>query len=62
MRNYLKTEMRKREDLYTEIKGIKLFIGTWNLAGSKPYENVDLSTWLCSFKENFIPDIVVVGF
>ena len=54
--------MRKREDLYTEIKGVKLYIGTWNLAGAKPYETVDLSSWLLAFKDNFIPDIVVVGF
>lgn len=54
--------MRKREDLFTEIKSIKLYIGTWNLAGAKPYETVDLSSWLLAFKDNFIPDIVVVGF
>lgn len=54
--------MRKREDLYTEINNVKLYIGTWNLAGSKPYDNVDLSSWLLAFKDNFIPDIVVVGF
>lgn len=62
MRNYLANEMRKREDIFTEIKSIKLYIGTWNLAGAKPYETVDLSSWLLAFKDNFIPDIVVVGF
>lgn len=54
--------MRKREDLYTEIKSMKLYVGTWNLGGARPYESVDLSSWLLAFKDNFIPDIVVVGF
>jgi len=54
--------MRKREDLYTEINNVKLYIGTWNLAGSKPYDTIDLSSWLLAFKDNFIPYIVIVGF
>ncbi len=54
--------MRKREDLYTEIKTLKLFIGTWNLSGSKSYDHIDLSSWLLPFKDHFIPDILIIGF
>jgi hypothetical protein len=54
--------MKKREDLYTEIKNIKLYVGTYNVGGVRTYDSVDLSSWLLPFKENFIPDIYVVGF
>jgi hypothetical protein len=25
--------MKKRDDLYSEIKNLRLFVGTWNLGG-----------------------------
>jgi hypothetical protein len=55
LRSYIQTEMRKREDLFTEIKNVKLYIGTWNLGGCKNYDSVDLSSWLFAFKDHFIP-------
>jgi hypothetical protein len=55
MRNYLKVEMKKRVDLFTDIESLKLLVGTWNLGGVRPYEKVDLSKWLLPFKENFLP-------
>ena len=39
----MQLEMRKREDLYTEIETVKVFVGTWNLGGIKPYETQDLT-------------------
>ena len=62
MRSYLINEMKKREDYFTEVNGYKLFVGTWNLGGIRPYESVDLSPWLFPFKKDFTPDIVVLGF
>ena len=55
MRQYLNEELKKRQDLFTEIQSVKLYVGTWNLGGVKPYESVDLSSWLFPFNENFIP-------
>ena len=56
-------EMRKREYLFTEIKTMKLYVGTWNLNGEKLTEELDISNWLLPFeKETFQPDIVVIGF
>ena len=40
---------------------LKAFIGSYNLGGVKPYESVDLSGWICPFKEGFVPDIAVMG-
>lgn len=39
-------ELKKQEDLYTETEVVNLYVGTWNLGGVKPYEAVDLSSWL----------------
>ena len=39
MRNFVVNEMKKREDLFTDIKTLKLYIGTWNLGGVKVYES-----------------------
>jgi len=30
----------------TKFENITLCVATWNLAGLKPYENVDLQQWL----------------
>lgn len=62
MKSYLISELKKREDLFTEVKNIKLYVGTWNLGGVKPYEPVDLTPWLFPFQKNYIPDILVLGF
>jgi hypothetical protein len=35
LRSFLKNEMKKREDLFSEIKNIRLFVGSWNLGGQK---------------------------
>ena len=55
LRNYIQVEMRKREDLFTEIKNVKLYVGTWNLGGAKTYDDIDLTSWLFAFKDHFIP-------
>ena len=55
MKSYMIGELKKREDLFTEVKNIKMFIGTWNLGGARPYESVDLSPWLFPFQKNYIP-------
>ena len=33
LQTFLSAEMKKREDLYSEIKNLRLFVGTWNLGG-----------------------------
>lgn len=47
--------MKKKEDLFTEIINVKLFVGTWNLAGMKPLAQLDFSEWIFPFKETFTP-------
>ena len=61
MKTYLFQELRKRIDLFTEIKKVNLYVGTYNVGGVRPYESVDISSWLLPFKNTFIPDIYVVG-
>lgn len=43
MKTYLFKELRKRIDLFTDIKNTKLFVGTYNVGGIRPYDSVDLS-------------------
>jgi len=62
MKNYLTAELKRREDLFTEIQTLKLYVGNWNLGGVRTYDSIDISQWLLPFKETFIPDILVVGF
>lgn len=62
LRVFLNQELKKREDLFTEIQTLKLYVGTWNLGGMRPYDSVDLSSWLFPFQETFMPDIVMLGF
>ncbi len=62
MRNYLAAEMQKRQDEYTDNNTVNLFVGTWNIGGVKPYQTVDISSWLFPIQNSFVPDIVVLGF
>lgn len=55
MRGYLNEELKKRQDDYTDTDNVTLFAGTWNLNGVKPYESVDISSWIFPIQESFIP-------
>jgi len=55
MRNFLTEEMVKRQDSYTDIDTLSLFVVTWNIGGVKPYESVDISAWLFPIQDSFIP-------
>jgi len=55
MRGYLTDELKKRQDDYTDTDTVTLFAGTWNLNGVKPYESVDISSWIFPIQESFIP-------
>ncbi len=46
MRTFLNDEMTKRQDTYTDINTVSLFVGSWNIGGVKPYESIDISSWL----------------
>lgn len=46
MRTFLSEELEKRHEEYTDINTVNLFVGTWNIGGVKPYESVDISSWL----------------
>jgi hypothetical protein len=63
---YVDKEMKLRKELYSEIFNIKVHVGTWNLGGRPPptdlSSSVNIKEWLFLFKENFIPDIFVLGF
>jgi len=59
--------MKKREDLYSEIKNLRLFVGTWNLGGFPAPIGSDrsdhkISKWLFPFQQDISADILVIGF
>lgn len=44
---------------YMDAEEYSVFVGTWNVAGITPHDNLDLENWL---KPNEQPDIYVIGF
>lgn len=56
---YLTDELKNYESKFTTFDNIKIFTGTFNLAGAN--ENKNLSNWLFP-DEGFNPDIFVIGF
>jgi hypothetical protein len=38
---------------------MSIVVGSWNLGGIRPYENLELKTWL---QNQSTPDIVILGF
>lgn len=67
LQTFLSAEMKKREDLYSEIKNLRLFVGTWNLGGFPAPIDSDrpdhqISKWLFPFQEDMTADILVIGF
>ncbi|CAG9322206.1 OCRL_2 [Blepharisma stoltei] len=44
MNTYIKEQLQKRENEFTEIKDLKIMVGTWNAAGTAPAE--PLISWL----------------
>ena len=63
LRSFLDLEMKRREDLYTQVKNIKLQVCTWNLCGTLPPENKEeIEKWILPFNRDFEPDIIVIGF
>jgi hypothetical protein len=67
LQTFLSAEMKKREDLYSEIKNLRLFVGTWNLGGfPAPIDSErpdhQISKWLFPFQQNMSADILVIGF
>ncbi len=43
---WIKKQMKSRENDFTEFQPLKVFVGTWNVNGKKPSEA--LGEWLCS--------------
>jgi hypothetical protein len=67
LQTFLSGEMKKREDLYSEIKNLRLFVGTWNLGGFPAPIDSDrpdhqISKWLFPFQQDMTADILVIGF
>ena len=56
---------RRREAEYTEYRPLRVFVGTWNVNGKFPRE--DLTTWLCDGADTDaqvalnLPDVYVIG-
>ncbi|XP_020114521.1 type I inositol polyphosphate 5-phosphatase 2 [Ananas comosus] len=44
---------------YISIKDVRVMIGTWNVAGRVPFEDLELDEWLCS---NEPVDMYILGF
>lgn len=60
MRSYLDIEMKKREDLYSLYRTVRIHVGTWNLGGQEISEAIE--DWLLPFKAAFLPEVFVLGF
>lgn len=61
--NYIRKKMNEHEAEFTERRNISVFVGTWNVNGKKPGEN--LAPWLRAGKGTTggkRPEIYVVGF
>ena len=54
--NYLKEE-------YSDLKTLKIFVGSWNVACTSPIKNInlDLDSWLLPKNPKLIPDIYFIG-
>lgn len=44
---------------YINTKDVRVTIGTWNVAGRHPYEDLDIDDWLCTQEP---ADIYIIGF
>ncbi|XP_020626629.1 inositol polyphosphate 5-phosphatase OCRL-1-like [Orbicella faveolata] len=55
---FIKLHMATRESEYTHIKKLKIFVGTWNVNGQTPAENV--APWLAVDRDP--PDVFSLGF
>ncbi|KAI5602053.1 hypothetical protein BDE02_01G132200 [Populus trichocarpa] len=44
---------------YINMKDVRVTIGTWNVAGRLPYEDLDIDDWLCTEEP---ADIYIIGF
>eukprot|EP01114_Cavostelium_apophysatum_P014891 TRINITY_DN3964_c0_g2_i1.p1 TRINITY_DN3964_c0_g2~~TRINITY_DN3964_c0_g2_i1.p1 ORF type:complete len:846 (+),score=280.12 TRINITY_DN3964_c0_g2_i1:141-2678(+) len=58
--NWVANQMKTRESEYAEYKQMNIFFGTWNVAGKKPFESLDL--WLNTDLVVPSPDLYVIAF
>ena len=62
---WIHKQLQEREAEYTEYRPMRVFVGSWNVNGKFPRE--DLSTWLCDGTDASVeaklamPDVYVVG-
>src|SRR3989338_7349332 len=57
---YIEKELRRREEEFIAFKSLKIFIGTWNVNGATPPDQ--LSKWLCWDFPDGNPDIVAIAY
>lgn len=55
---FIKLHMARREEEYTHVKTLKIFVGSWNVNGQYPAE--DVTPWLAVDKDP--PDVFCLGF
>lgn len=60
---YIDRQISFIDELQPKIELITVGVATWNLAGVKAYEKVDIKSWLLAaqLKDGQNPDIFVVG-
>lgn len=56
---YINRQISYIASLQPKIETITIAVASWNLAGVKAYEDVDLKSWLLAHEN---PDIMVIGF
>mmetsp|Transcript_13038 Transcript_13038/g.23138 ORF Transcript_13038/g.23138 Transcript_13038/m.23138 type:complete len:841 (+) Transcript_13038:63-2585(+) len=58
---FIREQMRQRKEEYTDTRSLNVFVGTWNVNGKKPLE--DITPWLSVGGETSQPpDVYAIGF
>jgi len=43
---YVEKEISLLSDQHTQVENMSIVVGSWNLGGIRPYDNIEIKTWL----------------